>query len=321
MSMMQAACALFDYYRADRLLIEDDVADFLVLMQDVAHPMDAAMAVSGLTLSLIEHAWNKERFSLLLKAYSICEEQIVRERLIVGILLVLMKNNAAIRDSEDLWDTIQEVLTDDSELSFTALCNIARTSQVKQLEKFNQEMTKELLPLMNQVGSDEFFDVIRKHQDEMDRMAKMSLDQNFLIFKTAYHTAFFRECAAHWFLPWADEQLMNVEEDRREQVEELLNNWPMCDSDKYALIGMSDVILRTMQGQFQGEMMHHIGDQMGHMNIITNGYIQQLYRYFRLSSFSHVNPMKLVAYLRDMWIYRMVVVGTKARAAIRELLI
>ena len=83
---------------------------------------------------------------------------------------------------------------------------------------------------------------------------------------------------------------------------------------------MSGMLLSALKGQFHGDMLYQIGDQLGNMNIITNGYVQQLYRYFRLSSFSHVNPFELVTYLRDTWIYRMLVVGEKARKVIGELL-
>jgi hypothetical protein len=183
---MQKACEIYDLYRADRVLSEDDRADFIVMMQDRNHPVDAMMAVSGLTIALIEYAWSKERFALLLQGYYESSVMMVRERIFVGLLLAMIKNNSSIREAEDLWDTIQDVLTGDAEMSFTALCNIARTSQVKYLEQFNKNITKDLLPLMDQVGSDEFYDAIRKHQSEMERIALMSLDQNFLIFKASY---------------------------------------------------------------------------------------------------------------------------------------
>ena len=320
MSMMKQACEIYDYYRADRVLNEDDRADFLVMMQDNAHPVDAAMAVSGLTVALIEYTWSKERFNLLLEGYYPCNSQMVRERIFVGLLLAMIKNNHAIRESEDLWDPIQEVLTDDAEMSFTALCNIARTTQVKYLEQFNKTISKELMPLLDKVGSDEFYDAIRKHQGEMERIALMALDQNFLIFKDAYNTSFFQDTEAHWFLPWDNEQLLNVDEDNRDDIEELLDQWPMCDSDKYAMLNVSNMLLRTLKGQFGGDILHQTGERIGPMNIMTNAYVQQMYRYFRLSKYSRVNPLELVAYLREMWVFRLVVVGEKARKVIGELL-
>lgn len=311
---------IFDFYREAIVLTEDDCADFLVIVQDSLAPDDGAMAVSGITLALLERDWSKEKLLLLMKAFSLTTSDIVRERVIVGLLLSMMKFNTIVRNTTDLLDTIQDILTEEPELSFTALCNIARTAKVKQLEKFNQQMAKDIMPLMNQVGSDEFYDVIRKHQGEMERIARMHLDQNFLIFKTAYYTDFFRNAASHWFQPWRDEQLLNVSEDEREQLQEMIDLWPMCDSDKYALLGMSDVIRDTLRGQLQGDMLAQMGDSIGHANIVTNGYVQQLYRYFRLSSFTSSTPFDLVPYLRDTLVYRLIVVGENAKRAINEFL-
>ena len=55
--------------------------------------------------------------------------------------------------------------------------------------------------------------------------------------------------------------------------------------------------------------------------IVTNGYVQQMYRYFRLSSFTHGTPFDLVPYLRDTLVYRLVVVGENAKKTINELLV
>lgn len=317
---MTSACDIFDIYRETLLLKEEDCADFLVLVQDMNAPIDGAMAVAGLTLSLLENQWSKERMLLLMKAYACAGNEMVRERVIVGLLMAMMKYSAIMREDDLLLDAAQDILTNDPELCYTALCNIARTAQVKRLEKFNQEMTKEIMPLMNQVGSDEFYNVIRKHQGEMERIAHMHLDQNFLIFKTAYQTPFFRERAAHWLLPWDDKQWMNVAEDEREQLSNMVAAWPMCDSDKYALIGMSSVIRDALRGQLQTDVLHQMGDTLGNATIVTNGYVQQLYRYFRLSSFTHSTPFDLVAYMRDTLVYRLVVVGERARQTINELL-
>ena len=153
---MRNAYDIFDFYRDSVVLSEDDYADFLVIVQDTAIPADGAMAVSGLTLALLERDWSKEKLLLLMKAFHLGSAEIVRERIIVGFILLLMKYNTIIRENTDLLDGIQDILTEEPELSFTALCNIARTSQVKHLEKFNQQMAKDIMPLMNQVGSDDF---------------------------------------------------------------------------------------------------------------------------------------------------------------------
>ena len=317
---MRNAYEIFDYYREAVVLTEDDCADFLFLVQDLSAEAEGAMAVSGLSLALLERDWSKEKVLLLMKAFQLQTADIVRERIIVGIILLLVKHNAIVRLQTDMHDMIQDVLTDEPELSFTALCNIARTSQVKYLEQFNQKMTKDIMPLMNKVGSDEFYEVISKHPSEMERIARLNLDQNFLIFKSSYYTDFFRSRAANWFYPWTDEQLVNVPEDEREQLREMMRIWPLCDSDRYALLGMTNMLRDTLREQFQGDMLAQMADTTGHATIITNGYVQQLYRYFRLSSFTHGTPFDLVAYLRETWVYRLIVVGDKAKRAINELL-
>ena len=93
----------------------------------------------------------------------------------------------------------------------------------------------------------------------------------------------------------------------------------MCDSDKYALLGMSSMIRDTLKGQLQGDLRAQM-DALGHTEIVTNGYIQQLYRYFRLSAFTQSTPFDLVGYLRDTIVYRLVVVGERAKQVINELL-
>lgn len=317
---MRNACDIFDYYRNADFLTEEDCADFLVLVQDADHATDGAMAVSGLTLSLLEGQWSQDRMLLLAKAYSIACCEVVSERVVVGLLITMMKYSAVLREHSDMQDVLQDVLTDNPELCFTALCNIARTTQIKHLERFNQEMAKEIMPLMSKMESEEFYDVIRRHQDDMERISRMHLDQNFLIFKTSYHSPFFRERAANWLLPWSEEQLQNIAEDEREQLGDMLAMWPMCDSDKYALMGMSNMIRNTLKGQLQGDLLHQMGDSLGNATIITNGYVQQLYRFFRLSSFTNSTPFDLVAYMRDTMVYRLVVVGEKARQTINQLL-
>lgn len=326
---MRSSNEIFDFYRETAIFTEDDYADFLVIAQDTNLPEDGAMAVTGLTLALLERDWNREKMLLLLRAFSCASSDMIRERIVVGLLLLSLKYNTIIRADLELQDIIQEVLTDEPELSFTALCNIARTVQVKYLEKFNQQMAKDIMPLMNQVGSDEFYDVIRKHQGEMERIARMHLDQNFLVFKTAYYTDFFRSKAANWFMPWTEEQLLNLPEDEREQLQEMINLWPMCDSDKYALCYMYKSFKSLIKSQLSVDSLREVDINMQNKTIVTNGYIQQLYRFFRLGGANMNSVIKptgagifdLAPHMRDLLVYRLVVVGTQAQESINKLLV
>lgn len=310
---------IFDYYHSHTTFSEDDMADFRVYVQDPIHTTDGLMAITGLTINLLENPWNEDNLMLLLTSCDgISPEGF--ERVVVGLLLVMIQHDTAIRRNRLLLGEIQEVLTYAPELSFTALSNIARTTQIKRMEHFNAQLTKELLPLMNNRESNEFYDIIRSRQSEMEHIAHMQLDQNFLIFREFYHTPFFRQQAANWFLPWTEDAILNIPEDDRDEVDGLIQMWPMCDSDKYALCHMYPSFKALIKSQLSVDSLREVGLDMPGKNIITNGYVQQLYRYFRLSSFAHAKPFELASKLRELLVYRLVVVGEQAQQAINQLL-
>ncbi len=318
---------IFDYYRSHTTFFEDDVADFYVYTQDTSNTIDGLMAIAGLTINLLENSWSKDNLMLLIT----CCDGITPEgfeRVVVGLLLVMIQHDTYIRRDRALLGEIQEVLTYAPELSFTALSNIARTTQIKRMEQFNAQLTKELMPLMNNRETNEFYDIIRSRQSEMEHIAKLQLDQNFLIFREFYSTPFFREQPANWLLPWTEDALLNIDEEDREEIDNLMQLWPMCDSDKYALCHMYKSFKSLIKNQLSVDSLREVGIDMQHKTIVTNGYIQQLYRFFRLGGAAlnfHIKPtgagvFDLAHNLRDLLIYRLVVVGTQAQQAINQLL-
>ena len=314
-----SANELFDYYRSATSFSQDDVADFYVYTQDSVHPTDGLMAIAGLTINLLENPWNQDHLMLLITCCDgISPEGF--ERVVVGLLLAMMQHDTYIRRDRNLLGEIQEVLTYAPELSFTALSNIARTTQMKRMEQFNAQLTKELLPLMNDRASNEFYDIIRSRQSEMEHIAKMHLDQNFLLFREFYSTPFFRAQAANWLLPWTDEALLGIDEEDRNEVESLMQLWPLCDSDKYALCHMYKSFKQMIKSQLSVDSLREVGMDMQGKTIVTNGYIQQLYRFFRLSSFAKAKPFDLANKLRELLVYRLVVVGSQAQQSIIQLL-
>ena len=314
-----SANEIFDYYRSATSFSQDDVADFYVYTQDSVHPTDGLMAIAGLTINILENPWNQDHLMLLITCCDgISPEGF--ERVVVGLLLAMMQNDTYIRRDRNLLGEIQEVLTYAPELSFTALSNIARTTQMKRMEQFNAQLTKELLPLMNDRVSNEFYDIIRSRQSEMEHIAKMHLDQNFLLFREFYSTPFFRAQAANWLLPWTDEALLSIDEEDRNEVESLMQLWPLCDSDKYALCHMYKSFKQMIKSQLSVDSLREVGMDMQGKTIVTNGYIQQLYRFFRLSSFAKTKPFDLANKLRELLVYRLVVVGSQAQQSISQLL-
>jgi hypothetical protein len=311
--------ALFDNYRLLDTLSHEDEADFRVFLQDPDNLEDGLMAVAGLTLNLLENHWSEHKLmTILTSCDGIAPEMF--ERIVVGVILVMMRYDREIRHNQALLEDLQEVLTFAPELSFTALSNIARTTQIKRMEQFNRQLTQELMPLMNDRHSNEFYDIIRSRQSEMEHIAKMHLDQNFLIFREFYSTPFFRNDASNWLLPWNDKALLNVKEEDRDDVAGLLDLWPLCDSDKYALCQMYDSFKGVIKSQLSVDSLREVGLDMPKNQIVTNGYVQQLYRFFRLSSHTQIRPFDLASHLRDLMVYRLIVVGERAKESINQLL-
>ena len=311
--------AIFDNYRLLDTLSHEDEADFRVFLQDPDNLEDGLMAVAGLTLNLLENHWSEHKLmTILTSCDGIAPEMF--ERIVVGVILVMMRYDREIRHNQALLEDLQEVLTFAPELSFTALSNIARTTQIKRMEQFNRQLTQELMPLMNDRHSNEFYDIIRSRQSEMEHIAKMHLDQNFLIFREFYSTPFFRNDASNWLLPWNNKALLNVKEEDRDDVAGLLDLWPLCDSDKYALCQMYDSFKGVIKSQLSVDSLREVGLDMPKNQIVTNGYVQQLYRFFRLSSHTQIRPFDLASHLRDLMVYRLIVVGERAKESINQLL-
>ena len=311
--------AIFDNYRLLDTLSHEDEADFRVFLQDPDNLEDGLMAVAGLTLNLLENHWSEHKLmTILTSCDGIAPEMF--ERIVVGVILIMMRYDREIRHNQTLLEDLQEVLTFAPELSFTALSNIARTTQIKRMEQFNRQLTQELMPLMNDRHSNEFYDIIRSRQSEMEHIAKMHLDQNFLIFREFYSTPFFRNDASNWLLPWNDKALLNVKEEDRDDVAGLLDLWPLCDNDKYALCQMYDSFKGVIKSQLSVDSLKEVGLDMPKNQIVTNGYVQQLYRFFRLSSHTQIRPFDLAYHLRDLMVYRLIVVGERAKESIDQLL-
>lgn len=311
--------SIFDTYRLLDTLSHEDEADFRVYLQDPDNLEDGLMAVAGLTLNLLENDWDERKLmTILTSCDGIAPEMF--ERILVGVILTMMKYDREIRHNQALLEDLQEVLTFAPELSYTALCNIARTTQVKRIEQFNMQLTQELMPLMQDRHSNEFYDIVRSRQSEMERIAQMHLDQNFLIFREFYSTPFFRNDAANWLLPWNDKALLNLNEEDREDVSGLMQLWPLCDSDKYALCQMYHSFKGVIQSQLSVDSLRELGIGMNSNPIVTNGYVQQLYRFFRLAPHTKAQPFELASQMRNLMVYRLIVVGERAKQTISELL-
>ena len=77
---------------------------------------------------------------------------------------------------------------------------------------------------------------------------------------------------------------------------------------------------RMIKSQLSVDSLREVGLDIKGKMLITNGYIQQLYRFFRLSPFVSAKPFELACNLRELLVYRLVVVGERAQQSINQLL-
>ncbi len=313
-------CDVFDLFRGEAPLTEDDRLDFLSYVDACGTDDSDLMATAGLTLSLIENGWNEDKFRLLLEAIHHKTDEELQDRLYAGVLLTMIVYDEQIRQSPTLLESVQDALTCDAELSFTVLCDIARTTQVPRVEMCNQKLASELVPFIQEHGSDDVYSVLKKYRSEMEHIAALHLDQNFAFFKDAYKTPFFMDRAAHWLMPWRDDALSSMNEEDREELKELLDAWAMCDSDRYAVCRIYKLLHNMLKNNVHMESLKEMGVMKNTYEIAANGYVQQLYRFFRLSPFTQAKPFEKARRMREMVVYRLVVVGAESQEMISELL-
>ena len=320
------ATEVFDYYRTSEPLTLADTNNFTQFVEDKNHPTRGCMAVSGLTVSLLENAFNEDKFRLLLTA-SVGDLPVdVEDRALVGVMLAMIVHDKSVRISSDLLDDVVDVITYDADVSLETLCAIARTTQVERIEKCNQQLTTEILPFLQKRPSDlsnrqpdKFLDILKKHQEYIKRISTHHFDQNFVFFKDAYNIPFFRNSAANWFLPFDESVLNKLSDSDIDLFTTLAERLRICDSDKYAAVKMLKSLARFAEGMNFSEMLtQHEEESWGYLD--TSGYVEQAYRFFRLSPFAKTSPFDAVKDLRDTLLYRLVVVGEEARGLITEYL-
>ena len=76
----------------------------------------------------------------------------------------------------------------------------------------------------------------------------------------------------------------------------------------------------VIKSQLSVDSLKEVGLDMPNNQIVTNGYVQQLYRFFRLSSHTQARPFDLAQQLRNLMVYRLIVVGERAKESIDQLL-
>lgn len=286
---------LFNIFRTTEAVEVEDLADYQVILLDTEQPTQAAMAITALTLYQLEHGFDRGRFQMLLWAMSRHCADTVRARAIVGLLLICARLNVT-----DQWalEQMAELLSCDSQTAFDAWCTIM------------------------QISKPEVY------------------DPNFAMVKPLYGTQPFTNSPELYFEPFERGKVEDLDDFEWRVVDLFFEAMNVCDSDKYALLLVLKQYLPMIVEQLKEQdidldSLEYVDMNFQRMMMISNGkhmlqkrdteltpvenYVQQLYRFIRLSQHTPLRVTEDMNELRKTMIDKMVVVGAAQIAQIEAI--
>lgn len=312
-----------EMFRSLWLIQEVDADSFkLLLASDTIDPVDKSFAISALTLNLLRQ-FNTERIGLLADA-CMHKQPEVRLRALVGLALALAIYNARLPFYDGIRQRLA-LLSDDPKFAKALVTIIIQFARTSETDKISQKMQQEILPEMMKLApqmkdkidfdsmssaeewedkNPEWQDLIEKSGvgDKLREMSELQLegaDVYMNTFAQLKHYPFFNELP-NWFLQFDTSHsiVAGLFEDNNDQLMQLLlNNAYLCNSDKYSLaISMKQIAesqRKSMMQAFKLEAEQIDELKKSDLNIeteayerqVSNQYIQDLYRFFKLFSY------------------------------------
>ncbi len=298
----------------------EDVSTLHDFLQNKMIPIHIqSLSVAALTLALKEY-FDKEKLLLLFDAYEVEEEEI-RQRALVGILLILYQYDKRLY----LYPEIQHRLQHLAETpSFIKNINtiIRQFILTKETEKISKHISEDLMPemmkispelskkinlsdLMDDTGTEdknpEWQNILEEAGltdkiQEINNLQMEGADVMHSSFSNLKMYPFFYDMS-NWFLPFTTRHsfLKNIQE---EGMDDILNIFSqlgyMCNSDKYSLyftvLQMPAPYRKMMSSQMFAEAAEMIKQQNEdqlvpqdkQQEIISNQYIHDLYRFYKV---------------------------------------
>lgn len=286
---------LFHIFRTNEAVEVEDLADFQVILLDAEQPTQAAMAITALTLYQLEHGYDRGRFQMLLWAMSRHCAEVVRARALVGLLLICGRLNIT-----DEWalDQMAEMLSYESEAAYEAWTAILQTSKPEVYDR-NLDMVKPIYGMQPFTNAPELF-----------------------------------------FEPFERGKVEELDDFEWKVSELFFNAMNVCDSDKYALMVilkqyMPMIVEQLKEQDIDIDSLESVDMNFQRMMMISNGkhtlhkreteltpvenYVQQLYRFIRLSRHTPLRLTENIQTLRQTMIDKMVVVGAAQIAQIEKI--
>ncbi len=311
-----------EMFRSLWLIQEVDADSFnLLLASDVIDPIDKSFAISALTLNLLRQ-FNPERIVMLADA-CMHQQPEVRLRAMVGLASALAIYNARLPFYDGIRQRLA-LLNDDPYFAKTLVTIIIQFARTSETDKISQKMQQEIIPEMMKLApqvkdkidlesmtsaeewedkNPEWQNLIEKSGmgDKLREMSELQLegaDVYMNTFAQLKHYPFFNELP-NWFLPFdsANSAIGDLFEESSQLMELLLNNAYLCNSDKYSLaISMKQIAQTQRNSMMQAFKMEseqieemkkadlNVGSEVRERQI-SNQYIQDLYRFFKLFAY------------------------------------
>jgi len=319
---------VFNYFVHKRF--DDSQRDlFLSLIDDPEMEDEALIAISGLCLQLTI-LFSVDGILCLMRAAEEQYPRLLRERAWVSLMLLLLQYDERLPFYPELQEALMDLISSDDGMVYakTTLTCLVRTEGTEWAGKTYQEMQSRLMPLIDQAMKDDkqggavslnsmeqieaqlgesFHDILDDQRDDMLRIAEDRLDSQFAVFRNMYTAPFFAE-PYRWWLPFAE---FYLPEDLRPWAKMLpmLGPQALCDSDQYAFLSTFKSI-GWINGKPASEISPDDLPQMAETGLVddllTDHYVKQAYRFFRLSPWKVDSPFHYVRAIYSSTLFRLI---------------
>lgn len=312
---------MFDSIFSRSRISDEQQTEYIEFVKDEEiSTIDRCLFVSALTLNLL-HRFDQRKMSVLLSA-CLSEMSALRARAVVGLIFVLIKHDNRMEFYPECEKELQSFIENDSFRKFfdTVLIQLIRSKETESISrKMNDEIIPEMMKLSSKIGKKLSIEDLNTEIDISDKNPewKKDLESSGLANKLqeyselhlegadVFHSTFanlksfpFFSELSNWFLPFdgSYSQLIDLTSGNPNNLllTAISKSAYMCDSDKYSFClsllqiphqqhQMIAAKLKEESGELEKlqkeEMIFNpnISDE-----ILSNQYIQNLYRFFKL---------------------------------------
>ena len=318
---------------------EENLNDYISFVDSIDIPVrERSLFISALTLNLF-HRFDPRKLLVLMNA-SVSDSIQIKSRALVGLITILQMYDIRWEVYPELQNRLEVLSEDPEfkKLVLQVIIQIIRSRETELIsKKISEEIIPEMMRFNSMAGrklnmedlmsDNDFSEKNPEWQKELEESGLVNKLQEYsnlqLEGADVFHSTFaglknfpfFREMS-NWFLPF-DTSYSELRELFPDQKDNLLktaivDSSHMCDSDKYSfclsLLQISSAQREQMMHQLgaESEQMKELQQEAKSMNksldeeIVSNQYIQNLYRFFKLnpyrSNFFDIFNLKLNFY-------------------------